>query len=420
MKMLAVMLPTRFLSFRTQFMRAAVIAPLVLALVVVPALAAGDIKLDAANSTTLPLPALGGWVLSPDGETLIVSSPKTAEIIYIDTSKDKEVKRVKVNFQPAALALRGPALYALGKGSSLLYVLDAQTSQSKSQIRVPGAKLARLACHPSSGPLFATNDQFQILAVDTETGKVEKTVAEGNFLAVDPKGDFLYTGTQKPMKDILVLSRGPRQSVRVSVGKTNRNSSIVKYSLKSKELEPVAMNGDPVINGRMLAVSPDGQRIALVGAGGMQGEDGKHIYAIPVLDTSDLETQLGQVETGAYPAEVAFHPVLEFGVAEKSGGKRELMLFDAKSLAPIKTMEFTAKGGGRVDFGLLTFGGRGTKLVYYHPESGAPAGRSSSRAGSRARPAAGPDHEGRLYLIPLELTADQKAELAKAFPPGKG
>jgi len=228
-------------------------------------------------------------VLYPDGETLIVSSPETAELIAIDTSHDKEIKRVKVSFRPTALALRGPSLYAVGKGSSLLYVLDAQTGQAKKEIRVPGATLAQLACHPTSGPLFAAKDRYEILAVDTETGKVEKTEAEGNFLAVDLKGEFLYTGTQKPMKDILVLSRGPRKSVRVGVAKTNVNSSVVKYSLK------------------------------------------------------------------------------------------------------------------------------------YHPESGAPRGRSSSRAGSRrAQPAAGPDHEGRLYLIPLELTDDQKAELAKSFPASKG
>jgi hypothetical protein len=402
-----------------QLMRAIVIAPFVLAIAAVPALAQGDINLDASNSTTLPLPALGGWVLSPDGETLIVSSPKTAEIIYVDTSHDNEIKRVKLRFQPAALAMRGPSLYAVGKGSSLLHVLDAQTGQSKKEIRVPGAKLVQLACHPTSGPLFATNDRYEILAVDTETGNVEKTVAEGNFLAVDLKGDFLYTGTQKPIKDILVLSRGPRRSIRVGVAKTNVNSSVVKYSLKSKEMEPVAMNGSPVQNGRMLAVSPDGQKIALVGGGGMVGGDGKRLYAIPILDTSDLETQLGQVETGAYPTAVGFHPVLELGVAEKSGGV--LILFDAGSLAPIKTMEFKTGGGGKSDSDLLTFGGRGTKLLYYHPETNVPSGRPSARGGSRGkRPVGGPDHEGRLYLIPLELTDNQKAALAKSFPAPKG
>ncbi len=303
-------------------MRPAVIAPLLLALSAVPALAQVDVKLDATNSTTLPLPAPGDWVLSPDGETLIVSSPKTAEIIYIDTSKEKEVKRVKVNFQPATLALRGSSLYAVAKGSSLLYVLDAQTGQSKEQIRAPGDTLVQLACHPSAGPLFATNDQFEVLALKMGTSKLEKTEAQGNFLAVAPKGDFLYTGTQKPIKDVLVLSRGPRNSVNVGVAKTNINSTIVKYSLKAEKMEPVAMKGNAAINGRALAVSPDGQKIALVGAGGMQGKNGKHVYAIAVYDTSDLETQLGQVETGAYPADVSCDPVLDLGVAEKFCGVR--------------------------------------------------------------------------------------------------
>jgi hypothetical protein len=173
-------------------MGSAVIISLLLALSAAPALAQVDVKLDETNSKTLPLPAPGGWVLSSDGETLIVSSPKTAEIIYINTSEEKEVKRVKVKFQPAALALRGSSLYAVAKGSSLIYVLDAQTGQSKEQIRVPGETLVQLACHPSAGPLFATNDQFEVLALKMGTSKLEKTEAQGSFLAVAPKGDFLY------------------------------------------------------------------------------------------------------------------------------------------------------------------------------------------------------------------------------------
>ena len=401
-------------------MRPAVITPLLLALSAMPALAQVDVKLDETNSTKLPLPAPGGWLLSPDGETLIVSSPKTAEIIYIDTSKEKEIKRVKVNFQPAALALRGSSLYAVAKGSSLLYVLDAQTGQSKEQIRVPGETLVQLACHPSAGPLFATNDQFEVLALKMGTSKLEKTEAQGNFLAVAPKGDFLYTGTQKPIKEVLVLSRGQRNSVNVGVAKTNINSTIVKYSLKAEKMELVAMKGNAAINGRALAVSPDGQKIALVGAGGMQGKSGKRAYAIAVYDTSDLETQLGQVETGAYPSDVSFHPVLDIGVAEKFGGDRELLLFDARSFAVIKTMAFKTRGGAASEAGLLTFGGRGTKLIYYPPGSPAASRNSPGRVGSRARSGSGQDQQGQLYLIPLELTDDQKAELARAFPPTKG
>ncbi len=402
-------------------MRPAVIASLVLALMAVPAFAQVDVNLDETNSTTLPLPPPGGWVLGPDGETLIVSSPKTAEIIYIDTSAEKEIKRVKVKFQPAALALRGSALYALSKGSSLINVLDAQTGQSRKQIRVPGEKLARLACHPATGPLYATNDQYEVIAIDTETGKSEKTEAQGNFLAIAPKGDFLYTGTQKPIKDVLVLSRGPRRSVNVGVTKTNINSSIIKYSLNGKKIEPVAMKGNASINGRALALSADGQKIAMVGAGGLQGKDGKRTYAIPVYDTGDLETELGQVETGAYPSDVSFHPVLDLGAAEKFGGDKKLLLFDASSLVVSKSMAIKTRGGPASDAGLLTFGGRGTKLIYYPSGSNAAPPRRLAGAELALRGSgSGQDQQGLLYLIPLELTDDQKAELAKAFPASKG
>src|SRR3954468_15472791 len=125
-------------------MRSTAIAPLLLALSALPAAAQGNGPPDEVNSATIPLPAIGGWALSPDGETLIVSSPQTAEIIYINTSEDKEVNRVKVDFQSTALALRGPSLYAVGKGSSLLYVLDAQTGKPRKEVRITGSKLARL------------------------------------------------------------------------------------------------------------------------------------------------------------------------------------------------------------------------------------------------------------------------------------
>jgi len=111
--------------------------------------------------------------------------------------------------------------------------------------------------------------------------------------------------------------------------------------------------------------------------------------------------------------------VLDIGVAEKFGGDRELLLFDANSLAVSKTMAFKTRGGPASDAGLLTFGGNGTKLVYYPSGSNAASGNSSGRGGSRGRSGASQDQQGQLYLIPLELTDDQKAELAKSFPPSK-
>ena len=386
---------------------------LVLVLIAHPAMSQDTVKIDDTNSASIPLASAGGWVLRPDGETLIVSSPTTAELVYINTSEDKEIKRVKVDFQPAALALRGASLFAVAKGASMLYVLDAETGKVKKEIRVPGAKLSSLACHPANGPLFATNESYQVLAINTELGKVSKTPAEGNFLAVDPvRGDYLYTGTQKPMRDSLVLSRGPGNTVRVGVARSIRNSTVVKYAVKPKELKPMGVLGNAAINGREVAVSRDGKKLAVVGAGGFQGEDGKRSYSIGIFDAADLNTQLGQVETGAFPAGVAFHPALDIGVAEKSGGT--LCLFNARSFTIDKTIEVSAKGPANPQSGVLLFGGRGTKLVYYLGGGNTPA-----RA-ARARSAKAPAKQAGLYLIPHELTDEQKADLAKAFPAAKG
>src|SRR5436305_2038127 len=155
-------------------MRVSTCALLMLGLLALPAVAA-DETLDDSNSTSIALPTLGGWVLAPDGETLIVSAPQNAELIYIDTTEAKELKRVKVDFQPGALALRSPSLFAVGKGSSLLYVLNAETGKVKKEIRVPGSKLARLVAHPSNGMLYATNDQYEVVAINVESGRVSKT-----------------------------------------------------------------------------------------------------------------------------------------------------------------------------------------------------------------------------------------------------
>ena len=258
-----------------------------------------------------------------------------------------------------------------------------------------------------------------MLAINSETGRVTTTPAQGNFLAVDPaSGEYLYTGTQKPIREMLVLRRGPGNSVRANVARTNQNSFLAKYAIQSKGLKPLMMNPDAVVNGRELAVSPDGKKVAIVGGGGVQGDNGKRVYAIPFYETSDLDTQIGQVETGAYPKNVCFHPVLELGAAEKSDG--ELTLFNTRSLALIKTIPPQPRSGTSTEAILLTFGGRGTKLVYYHAGSGSghAARPTRTRVRGKASAAAPPvsttaKDQGALVLIPLELTDEDRAALAK-------
>jgi hypothetical protein len=407
-----------------------VLGSLLLAIAVLPMGIDDGVKLDDTNSSSMPLPAPGGWVLLPDGETLVVSAPTAAELVFINTSEGQETKRVKVDFQPGALALRGSTLFALAKGSSLLFVLDINTGAVKKQIKVPGDKLAQLACHPSTGPLYASTEAFDVVSINPESGKVTKTAAKGNFLAVDPlKGDFLYTGTQKPIRDVLVMSKGPANSVRLGVAKANTNSLLVKYGIKAKELKAVAANKNAAINGRAMALSADGKKIAMAGGGGVESEGGRRSYAIGVFDASDLDTQLGQIETGAYPQNIAFHPVIDLGVAEKTGTSRTFTVFSSRSLAPVASFDVpTRNTAPGPDSGLLLFGGKGTRLIFYQAGSPAPpttrAPRGRATAGTPAKPAATPKTAasgsgGQLYFVPLELSDEQKAALAKAYPTAK-
>jgi hypothetical protein len=410
-------------------MRLIVAVPLFLACLPHHAHAQDERPGEGTDSGTIALSTPGGWVMSADGETLIVSSPSKAELIFINTSEGTVTKKFKVDFQPGPLALHGTALCAIGKGSSLVYVLDPTTGKVRKTIKVPDSKPIRLACHPSKGPLFVSTDSYAVLTINAETGRVSSTPAQGNFLAVDPaSGEYLYTGTQKPIQQMLVLRRGPGNSVRANVSRTNQNSFLAKYAIQSKGLKPLEMNPDAVVNGRELAVSPDGKRVAIVGGGGVQGDNGKRVYAIPFYDTADLDSQLGQVETGAYPTNVSFHAVLDLGVAEKSNG--ELILFNTRSLTTLKTIPPPPRSGTSTEAILLTFAGRGTKLAYYRNGTGsgtdvgrparAPRARGRVKAPAPAPPAAADSKEqGQLSLIPLELTDEDRAELAKAYKPTK-
>ena len=290
-------------------------------------------KLTSSSTRRTPprspcrLPGTG--CLSSDGETLIVYPRKPLRSIYIDTSKEKEVKRVKVNFKPATLALRF-VTFAVAKGTSLLYVLDAQTGQSKEQIRAPGDTLVRLACRPSAGPLFATNDQFEVLALEMGTSKLEKTEAKATSWPSPPRETSSTPAPQETDQGRSRTEPWAANSVNVGVAKTNINSTIVEYSLDPEKMEPVAMKGNAAIDGHGSCApsAPTARRLPWSAPAACRVENGEHVYAIAVYDTSDLETQLGQVETGAYPAGMSASILCSTSVAEKFGGGRGLPAFD--------------------------------------------------------------------------------------------
>lgn len=351
------------------------------------ALSAALAAWPASSPAQDKIPNPGGMAVSADTDTVIVSVPTEGSLRYYDARTQKEVKKVEVDFQPFALVAQGKNLYVSAKGSGSVHVLDAATGKLDKSIKIPGEPIRGLACHPTKGLLYATNTADEVYAIDPETGKATKTKARGQYVVVDPsEGKFVYTGIQKAIRDQLVVEEGPDKQMKLSLVTTGARAMLLKFAVSGKELKLAAFQDNAALNGRSLAVSPDGKRVAMAGGGGWVSKtDPRYSYGVAVFETSDLATMVGQVELGAYPIGLEFHPVLNQGVALRSGG--DMVVFNAKSLA--KKSALKARG----DAVASAFVARGTKLAVL--------------TGSE---------QGGLQFLSLALSDDDKAALAKAYP----
>ena len=74
---------------------------------------------DGPAVTSFFYPTLGGWVMTPDNVKLILSVPSRAELVILDTTADKERKRIELDFKPSKLAIQGDTLFAAVQGGVL-------------------------------------------------------------------------------------------------------------------------------------------------------------------------------------------------------------------------------------------------------------------------------------------------------------
>jgi hypothetical protein len=349
----------------------------------------------AHGQASFKVPSFGGAVMTPDNKTLIVSSPASGSLVYFDTLAGKELKRVEMDFQPAALAIQGKKLFVAAKGASVVHVVDADSGKDVKEISTSGAPVQWLACHPEKGLVYASNANFDVFAINPDTGKAVLTKAKGGFLAMDTiEGKYLYTGIQKPIRDVLVVTPGAGKSMKLSLGRANRSAFLLKWSVVGSDLLLVDANDNAAINGVSMAVSPDGKRIAMCGAGGWSpAQGGGRTYGIAVYKTTDMKALAGIIETGAYPRIVAFHPVLNLGAAGRYGGADEIILFNAKSLIK-KGEPFRMERGHMPAF--VTFGAQGARLIYV-----------STPGPGKA--------EATINMVPLTLTEQDRETLKKSF-----
>jgi hypothetical protein len=353
-----------------------------------PALAHGQ---DSFN-----LPSYGGAVITADTKTLIVSSPTSGNLVFIDLMAQKELKRVEMDFQPAALAIQGKKLFAATKGGAVVHVVDIESGKSVKEIRVPGEPVRQLACHPAKGLVYVSNTSLDVFAIDPETGMVARTKGKGGMLAMDAaEGKYLYAGIQKPIRDFVLAKPGPGKSVKISVARANRSAVLLKWAVSGADLSLEDGNDNAAVNVFSMAVSPDGKRVAMAGQGGWLARDGsRRLYGVAVYDTSDIKSLAGVTDTGMAARVVAFHPALNLGVTGRSGSDAEFCLFNGKSLIK-KGKPFVLPKGHWPMY--VTFGGQGAKLVYItSPNPGQP--------------------EVAVTIVPLPLSEQDREILKKTYP----
>jgi hypothetical protein len=312
------------------------------------------------------LPAMGGCAVSPDGSTLVVSLPSKAQLVFFDTEAGKETKRAKVDFQPTQLCWGNDVIFAAQKSSGLVHVLDATSGKEVGRGNASGP-VRNLAM--AKGICFASNDSRQVFAIDAK-GNSTKTDAQGSFIAADPNGAFVCT----------VIDGRAR-------------TDIMKYTVDGKKLSHTATLpgkvGASLMNVQGVKVSGDGTEVGVIAGGGWADVDRKRHYGIPVYSTSDMKTQLGELETGAYPSGCVFHPTLPLAFA-CTGGKGSV--FDAKSLTSNQKLDAPRAAAGAGTPGVLAFVAKGHKLAW---------GTSSGDTGV-------------LKFYDLELSKEQQDEIKKA------
>jgi len=305
-----------------------------LALAAVLALAGGS----RGEDVKFELPAMGGAAVSPDGVTLVVSLTAKAELVYVDTVAGKEARRVSLDFQPTVLAWGDKVLFAGQKGSGVVHVLDADTGKelASGKTESPTRNLVVV-----KGVCFASSTNRQVSAIDAK-GTVTKTDAQGTFIAADPKGDLVYTCVD---------------------GKAT--TDVYKYAVKNtkltKEKDFFRSLRASLINVQGLQVTGDGKAFGVVAGGGWADQEKKRHYGVPLYSTEDMKSQLGELETGAYPSGFIAHPgePLLFACTGKEGAT-----FKAKAYTSVHKFAAPREQPGAAPPVVLAFVAKGKKLAW--------------------------------------------------------
>jgi WD40 repeat protein len=307
------------------------------------------------------------------------------------------LKKVDVDFQPAAMAVQGNKLFVVGKGTATIHVVDASTGKSVKEIKAPTRDpIQKLACNPGKGLLYAATDALDVFSVAPETGKATRTRASGQEIVVDPSsGDFVYTSVYNSTRNKILVQELPGKRFTLRLIKGQTTNLLLKYRVAGADLKLVAANRNAGSGGPWFSVSRDGKRIAM--SGPYRGPSVRGLnFNITVFETRDLTTPAGTLDHTFFPRAIAFHPQIDLVATIQDSNPKKAFVFNAKSNARKQTVSLPNLSSFPFK---LVFGGEGSKLI---------SAVGMLKTGRQ-------DAAVAITLHDLTLTDDQKDQLKKSL-----
>ena len=124
-------------------------------------------------------------VMTPDNKTLIVSIPSKTSLVYIDTLANRELKKVKLKFQPDKLAIQRDWLFVSSEGSPTIRILNLNTGEEIKTIKVPGEPIQSMDVHAAKNWLYVSDLTNRIFSINPHQGTATKTKGWGQHVRVD-------------------------------------------------------------------------------------------------------------------------------------------------------------------------------------------------------------------------------------------
>ncbi len=257
------------------------------------------------------------------------------------------VKTVKLPKSYTRIAERKGHYVALGaKPQMSIDVVDKKTMKVLRSRPIPSPPLRELVLHPSLPISYVSlgeslrSSKRRFVMFYEETAQVrEPKDAIGEWLAIDPKGKFLITGSCQMYKSGSRVVNNPQNSFRVAT--YGYGDNLLRFALDKDGRPTLAeTKSKPGTNGRGIRLSPDATRVTYLSYTGYPGRTGNLAGWTPtdfeIMPTAYVTSGKGST------SDLEFHPYLRLAASRTKAGA---MFFDSHT-GQIQTDRLRMPGGG--------------------------------------------------------------------------